>query len=490
MSSPQPTTADWLRLFNRTRLVQLSQRNVATSADPFAKPVQSYASNHWSALKQFGIHRVFLQTRDSRSSRYYDLSVVGGHVAKLGRPPVTGNHRVSVSRSHYVTEDAMTPTDGFRLQVIIHHDDIDRSHDEAIALYSNTLASEFLMIIRNIYFRNIEIGATEIGRLRSSYNIEKIRPGTYAVGLVKRLSRAISARVAIYCIILHDIPHIEYICVDLPIGYFRRAELRSSEAGWRKSVKLLKGAALPGAPVGEMSTYTDRMARKEHIVIDGQSQLFGAFEKYSALFCPIDLVVESLVLAPVNYEGQVIGCFAFLFGSESPGYSSSARSLVSRALDDFSTPAKYLFQRRSHQMVVDPIFKSRDTRITPDTCFVVMPFSESWSDAVFSALRSILIEERLIPVRADDLFGENVVEDMWAAILKSSFIIADVTGRNPNVYYELGIAHTLGKKVILLSQNVEDIPFDTRHLRHVVYTNTLAGVESIRKGVRGFLSSR
>jgi hypothetical protein len=190
----------------------------------------------------------------------------------------------------------------------------------------------------------------------------------------------------------------------------------------------------------------------------------------------------------VNYDGQVMGCFAFLLGAESPAYSASARGLVSRAIDNFSAPAKYLFQRRSGDMVVDPIFKSRDTRVIPDTCFVVMPFREDWSDIVFSALRNILSEERVSAVRADDLFGENVVEDIWSAMLKSGFIIADVTGRNPNVYYELGIAHTLGKRAILLSQNVEDIPFDTRHLRHVIYSNSLTGFESMRKGIKGFLS--
>ena len=140
-------------------------------------------------------------------------------------------------------------------------------------------------------------------------------------------------------------------------------------------------------------------------------------------------------------------------------------------------------------MIVDPIFKSRDTRVVDGSCFIVMPFGQDWSEAVFSALRNILSEERLTVARADDLFGGNVVEDIWSAILKSTFIIADVTGRNPNVYYELGIAHTLGKKTILLSQKAEDIPFDTRHLRHIIYSNSLAGFDTIKRGIRGFLYS-
>jgi hypothetical protein len=50
-------------------------------------------------------------------------------------------------------------------------------------------------------------------------------------------------------------------------------------------------------------------------------------------------------------------------------------------------------------------------------------------------------------------------------MLRSRVVICDCTGRNPNVFYEIGIAHTLGREVILITQNPEDIPFDLRHLR-------------------------
>jgi hypothetical protein len=73
-------------------------------------------------------------------------------------------------------------------------------------------------------------------------------------------------------------------------------------------------------------------------------------------------------------------------------------------------------------------------------------------------------------LRADDIYSPGVVtEQIKAAIHQSIICIADVTGKNPNVLYEVGIAHTLGKPTILLSQSVEQIPFDLRAFRVVIY---------------------
>ena len=60
---------------------------------------------------------------------------------------------------------------------------------------------------------------------------------------------------------------------------------------------------------------------------------------------------------------------------------------------------------------------------------------------------------------------------------KSSY--ATAVGRNPNVFYETGIAHTLGREVILITQSESDIPFDLRHLRYVAYLNNSEGRETL-----------
>ena len=62
--------------------------------------------------------------------------------------------------------------------------------------------------------------------------------------------------------------------------------------------------------------------------------------------------------------------------------------------------------------------------------------------------------------------------------------MCDVTGRNPNVFYEAGIAHAMGKKVVIITQNDQDVPFDLRHLRYVRYLPNEQGLESLQADLR------
>jgi len=78
-------------------------------------------------------------------------------------------------------------------------------------------------------------------------------------------------------------------------------------------------------------------------------------------------------------------------------------------------------------------------------------------------------------LRADNLTGQIIIEDIWTKINQCAFIIADVTNRNPNVMYELGIVHTIGKPTILMTQDVSSIPFDFTHLRHYEYEDNSDG---------------
>lgn len=70
----------------------------------------------------------------------------------------------------------------------------------------------------------------------------------------------------------------------------------------------------------------------------------------------------------------------------------------------------------------------------------------------------------------------------------SHILIADITTRNPNVFYELGIAHALGQKVILMTQNKDDIPFDLLRFRHIIYEDNSDGYEVLRAGLEGALT--
>jgi hypothetical protein len=104
------------------------------------------------------------------------------------------------------------------------------------------------------------------------------------------------------------------------------------------------------------------------------------------------------------------------------------------------------------------------------TCFIVMPFGEEWSPDVHRILARACEDAGVRSVRGDDLFTPtDILEDIWQSINAADFVIADITGRNPNVLYELGIAHTLAKPVLILSQQAADIPIDLATRRVTLY---------------------
>lgn len=128
------------------------------------------------------------------------------------------------------------------------------------------------------------------------------------------------------------------------------------------------------------------------------------------------------------------------------------------------------------ELIINPIFTSRISQIDLKLCFVLMPFTEDWSERVYRKyIRENIDSMGLQCLRADNLTGQIIIEDIWTKINQAAFIIADVTNRNPNVMYELGIAHTIGKPVILITQNVKNIPFDFKHLRHHEYKDNADG---------------
>ena len=64
------------------------------------------------------------------------------------------------------------------------------------------------------------------------------------------------------------------------------------------------------------------------------------------------------------------------------------------------------------------------------------------------------------------------MDQVWSGINSAKVLVAELTTRNPNVFYELGIAHTLRKPVVLVSSNDKDVPFDLHHIRVIYYDVT------------------
>jgi hypothetical protein len=89
---------------------------------------------------------------------------------------------------------------------------------------------------------------------------------------------------------------------------------------------------------------------------------------------------------------------------------------------------------------------------------------------------------RLRCERADDIHGTNLITwDIWERINRARFLIAELTGQNSNVFYELGLAHALSKDVILITQSMDFVPFDLKTIRCIVYDFTPRGTQELER---------
>jgi hypothetical protein len=100
---------------------------------------------------------------------------------------------------------------------------------------------------------------------------------------------------------------------------------------------------------------------------------------------------------------------------------------------------------------------------------------------------------KLKAVRADaEIFGTGkIIDQIWSGIRTARVLVAELTGRNPNVLYELGLAHALRKPVVLVSSTEDDVPFDVRQVRVIYYDiwDPFWGAKLIEKVAENILSA-
>ncbi len=113
------------------------------------------------------------------------------------------------------------------------------------------------------------------------------------------------------------------------------------------------------------------------------------------------------------------------------------------------------------------------------SAFLLMPFDD---DTIYTRFIKPLLEEAGFDVdRADDIDSQqNILKDILESIHKSDLIVADLTGSNPNVFYELGLAHALRKPVILLTQVIDEVPFDLKSYRLLEYSTHFAHIDQAK----------
>ena len=160
-------------------------------------------------------------------------------------------------------------------------------------------------------------------------------------------------------------------------------------------------------------------------------------------------------------------------------YENDVRQLA--VYDDTYQLGQWGFRSwRASARYAHPIF-----RASRPVCFVVMPF-KSELNFVHKVISEVVDEHGFDCIRADEiLISRPVVEDVKEQISGADLVIVDFTDKNPNVYYEAGLADAWKKKWIVLAQSPDDLLFDVRHIRTIMYSNSMGADIQLREKLSG-----
>lgn len=188
---------------------------------------------------------------------------------------------------------------------------------------------------------------------------------------------------------------------------------------------------------------------------------------------------------------EFVGCGYFRQKSNG-GYTLRVQPILDAVENNFGEKANNQEHMNTERTInVSPIFGLPVmTKQFQCDVFMVMPFRDPfhtiYSDHIKPVVESLNVEVKL----GDNFFSKHeIMTEIWSAIFNSKLLIADCTGKNPNVFYELGIAHTLGRPAIMITQNIDDIPFDVRGKRAIVYEYTSRGMKELEIKLKSAIES-
>jgi hypothetical protein len=124
------------------------------------------------------------------------------------------------------------------------------------------------------------------------------------------------------------------------------------------------------------------------------------------------------------------------------------------------------------------VFKIPEGERQRDLVAVMMPFSGF--NAVETAIKNAATKAGFKCIRVDDIWEDStIIQDIFSLIYKSHIVVSDFSNKNPNVLYETGIAHCLGRTVVPITRNIDDVPSDLRHHRALVYLPNEQGLDQM-----------
>ena len=135
--------------------------------------------------------------------------------------------------------------------------------------------------------------------------------------------------------------------------------------------------------------------------------------------------------------------------------------------------------------------KTAESRIEPPRIFVLMPFAFEFGDVYLLGIRDVAERLGFVVDRADDIeHNENILDVIQKSIRQCDVVVADMSGRNPNVFYEIGYAHALDRPTILLCRKDDKVPFDLQSINYIGYASITELRERLERRLKTLLDSQ
>ena len=129
--------------------------------------------------------------------------------------------------------------------------------------------------------------------------------------------------------------------------------------------------------------------------------------------------------------------------------------------------------------------------LDPNLCFVLMPMTDKFKKMYNHVIKPMVTELELDCLYAGEIFGARpIMADVWQYCAKARVVIAELTGANPNVYYEAGYSHAFdSEKVIFITQQMDEVTFDVRHFRCIEYDPHPGDVDQFQAALKDNISA-
>jgi hypothetical protein len=210
----------------------------------------------------------------------------------------------------------------------------------------------------------------------------------------------------------------------------------------------------------------------------GDWEEVGLLSGHSKTIDSYPRLLRSLNWGDEDYAGNVLGVLRRIAEEDSNAF----RVIEQFAQQKFPGDSEYISAKPAERRITfaPSVFSVPEMSLEPDLVVVMMPFSAEFSP-VYTAIRNACKIAGLRCLRVDDIWEESIIiQDIFNLIFRAQIIVVDFTGKNPNVMYETGIAHTLGKHVVPISQSLSDVPFDLTHHRILKYLANEEGLGSLQ----------